>query len=190
MILNSINIFISQPLFFANPHTQCNAYQIDVKIAEFQQFFLRGDWTFVEYSKKLAYGMMSGSVASNLVDLWWQESKNFLYVPSADQINVKIVEFQQFFLRGGDWTFLDFPKNNPWEWCQKAWRQIWLTYDDRKVRIYCTKCGPNKRQNCRISTVFSEGGGLDFSGLFRKTTLGNDVRKLDAKFGWPTMTGK
>ena len=69
MILNSINIFISQPLFFANPHTQCNAYQIGVKIAEFQQFFLRGDWTFVEYSKKLAYGMMSGSVASNLVDL-------------------------------------------------------------------------------------------------------------------------
>ena len=113
-------------------YTQCNAYQIDVKIAEFQQFFLRGDWTFVEYSKKLAYGMMSGSVASNLVDLWWQESKNFLYVPSADQINVKIVEFQQFFLRGG----------------------------------------------------------LDFSGIFRQTPLGNDVRKLDTKFGWPTMTRK
>ena len=46
MILNSINIFISQPLFFANPHTQCNAYQIDVKIAEFQQFFSEGGLDF------------------------------------------------------------------------------------------------------------------------------------------------
>ena len=66
--------------------------------------------------------------------------------------------FNSFFWGGGIGLFWTIPKNNPWEWCQKAWRQIWLTYDDRKVRIYCTKCGPNKRQNCRISTVFSEGG--------------------------------
>ena len=33
-------------------------------------------------------------------------------------------------------------------------------------------------------------GGLDFSGIIRKTPLENDVRNLDTKFGWPTMTAK
>ena len=38
-----------------------------------------------------------------------------------DQINVKITEFQQFFLRGGGLAelFQNIPKNTPREWCQE-----------------------------------------------------------------------
>ena len=100
---------------------------------------------------------MSESMTPNLVDLRWLKSSEMLY-QLRDQIIVKIAEFQQFFSEGGIGLFRNIPKNTPREWCQEAWHQIWLTYDDRKVRIYGTKCGPNKRQNCRISTVFSEGG--------------------------------
>ena len=80
-----------------------------------------------------------------------------------DQINIVIAEIQQFFSEGGIGIFRNIPKNTPRKLCQEAWRQIWLTYDDRKVMKSFTNCGPNKRQYCWISTVFSEG----VIGLFR-----------------------
>ena len=67
------------------------------------------------------------------------------------------------FSEGGIGLFWKIPKNNPREWCQEAWYLIWLTYDNRKVVESCTNCRPNKRQNCWISTVISEGG----IGLFQ-----------------------
>ena len=121
--------------------------------------------------------MVSGSLTPNLVDLRWPWSG----LPNKPQ---KLLNFKFFYIISEEGNGL---------FQQATVRAVIKKYDIKygwlTPNAKCFYVGPNKRKNYWISTVFSEGG-LDFSGIFRQTPLGNDVKKLDTKFGWPTMTGK
>ena len=111
--------------------------------------------------------MVSGSLTPNLVDLWWTLTA-LLY-----QINLKNYWIFKFF-------YVISEEGNGF-FQQATVRAVikkhdikygWLTPAAKSSYV-----GPNKRQNYWISTVFSEEGGLNFSRIFRKTPLGNDVKK-------------
>ena len=101
------------------------------------------------------------------------------------QVNVKIVEFQQFFWGGGGiGLFQNIPTINSREWSQEAWHQIWLTYDERYVLLYQINL-----KNYWIFTFFyviSEEG----NGLFQQATVRTIIKKHDIKYGWLTPTAK
>ena len=82
---------------------------------------------------------MSGSLTPNLVDLY----DNRKVVKSCTNCGPNKRQncwISTVFFWGGIRLFQNIPQNTPKEWCQEAWHQIWLTYDDWKVVKCCTNC--------------------------------------------------